>query len=242
MRALSKVMLMCKEGQVSDMQVWAMKRAKKFWSQEVTVENSITLNPTRQTFSAQTNLLEQCVRAADYEEKAYFDPHSTVLNSESLVSWANECTTGRAPQVWSVISNMLLSRGEQAAKFASMRSLTKQVGVSKLMHDACSTVKTYRDIRASVVTQLRSTKKVAPAPVFVKNQYNEMLQVCAWSKCKVELWSQTDDGITRSEGTTTFACSMDHYNKAKKQVETELSQLLCSPIQPRFSDASKRSK
>ena len=33
---MSKVMLVCKEGQVSGMEVWGMSRAKKFWSQEVT--------------------------------------------------------------------------------------------------------------------------------------------------------------------------------------------------------------
>ena len=70
-RALSKVMLVCKEGQVSDLEVWAMKRAKKFWSQEVTVENSLTLNPTLQTFVSQAKQLEQCVRAADFAEKGY---------------------------------------------------------------------------------------------------------------------------------------------------------------------------
>ena len=179
------------------------------------------------------------MRAADYEEKGYFNQHSTALNSEILVSWATECTAGRAPQVWSTICSMLLSRGTQAARFASIRSLTKQVGTPMLRHYASLTVMTYRDIKKSMVTQLRSTKKVAPALVFIKNQHNETVQVCAWSKCRAELWSQTDDGITRSEGTTAVACSMDHYNKAKKQVEIELSHLLCSPVQPRFSDSSR---
>ena len=183
-------MLVCKEGQVSGME------AKKFWSQGVTVENSSTLDPTLQAFVSQSKLLEQCVKIADYKEKGYFDPHSTALKSESLINWAIECTSGRAPQVWSNICNMLLSRGEQATRLASIRGLTEQVGTAMLRHYASTTVKTYRDIKESMVGQLRNTKKVAPAPVFTKNSNNETVQVCAWNKCRAELWNQTDDGIT----------------------------------------------
>ena len=179
---------------------------------------------------------------ADSKEKGYTDPHSMVLNSGSLMDWAINCTSGRAPQVWSAICDMLLSRGEQAARVASIRNLTEQVGTAMLRHYASTTVKTYKDVKESMVAQLRSTKKVAPAPVFTKNSHSETVQVCAWNECKAELWSQIDDGITRSEGTTAVACSMDHYNKAKKQLEAELSELLCSPIQATFNTSSEGRK
>ena len=42
---LAKNVMVCKNSQVIPMELWALPRAKKIWNTEVTVMNSLTLEP-----------------------------------------------------------------------------------------------------------------------------------------------------------------------------------------------------
>jgi hypothetical protein len=115
------------------MDLWAVRRAraKKIWSRPLSLNNSLTLQPTLDSYVYHANSLERCVVAADYQRQGYSGPLNMWLTSTALVAWANGHTAGRAPQVWAEIASRVLSDAGQTAFFGNFRKLKEALGPTK---------------------------------------------------------------------------------------------------------------
>ena len=85
-RLICKVAATSKQPRVPGAVLWAVRRAKKVWSKKLSVDNSLTLNPTIKELTHHANLLQRCVASLEHTQKGYSEPLSMVLTSTALVA------------------------------------------------------------------------------------------------------------------------------------------------------------
>ena len=109
-----------------------MRRAKKVWSKELTVDNSLTLSLTIKELMHHANMLQRCVTPLDRAQKGFSEPLNMTLNSTALVAWVSVYTARRPAQTWEELSQRLLSKEEQAAGVGRIRKLLRVYGPTRL--------------------------------------------------------------------------------------------------------------
>ena len=143
-----------------------MKRAKRVWNKQITVDNSLTLAPTIYELLRQTNNLERCLVAEGFKQKGYTEPLRMILTSTILVNWATQYSGGRTLEVWLEVMNRLRSKLEQADTFKELRISKAAMGNSKLQSCMASFMALCRSVRETALTTVGQHKYMqVPATV-----------------------------------------------------------------------------
>ena len=171
------------------MDLWAVRRAKKIWSRPLSLDNSLTLQPTLDSYVYHANSLERCVVAADYQRQGYSEPLNMWLTSTALVAWANGHTAGRAPQVWAEIAGRVLSDAGQTAFFGNFRKLKEALGPTKHRVYVDAFVSHYRYVKTDALKLAASQELKAwhvPAR-HITDAEGVQTQVCAYRRCSEQV-------------------------------------------------------
>ena len=221
---LAKNVMVCKNSQVAPIEMWALSRAKKIWNTEVTVMNSLTLEPNIQRLAEQTvNLRNQVVRR-DCNEKGYSEPFDMATDTEILVKWATECTAGRVQIVWEEISNRVTSKLEQGVELRNIRALMDVVGTVKLQSYSNEVVRQYRELSVQGYQAYTPLVHIAARHEMVEGICT---QVCAyiWCTAQVEPFTPCTSNGVHVSGIERFkvACCKDHYQRAKRMMAVDMA-------------------